>query len=81
MFCSTLIIFLLATTLIVIGPGMTSQAIPMIIKAIDPSLVIGWSPHKVDIVVGAIATITRLNACCPLFSLILRYKREYLAHS
>ncbi|KAH9987243.1 hypothetical protein BJV74DRAFT_796576 [Russula compacta] len=71
MFCSTMIIFLLATTLIVIGPGLTSQAIPMIIKAIDSSLVIGWSPHKVDIVVGTIATITRLNACFPLSSLML----------
>jgi hypothetical protein len=28
---------------------------------IDPSIVVGWSSHKLDVIVGIIAVITRLN--------------------
>ncbi len=62
LFGITTIIFLLATTIIVVGTPLTSQRIPIIIKLIDPTFVIGWSPHKLNVVVGILATITRLNA-------------------
>jgi len=61
LFGITTIIFLLATTIISVGTGLTSVGIPKIIKMIDPSFAIGWSPHKIDFVVGIIAVITRLN--------------------
>ena len=57
----TTIIFILATTVIVFGPGLTTQGIPFIIRMIDPSIVVGWSTHKLDVIVGIIAVITRLN--------------------
>jgi hypothetical protein len=63
LFGITTIIFLLATTVIVVGTPLTSQRIPNMIKFIDPTSVIGtWSPHELDVVVGILATITRLNA-------------------
>ena len=61
LFGITTIIFILATTVIIVGTGLTTQGIPIIIKMIDPSFVIGWSPHKMDVIVGIIAVITRLN--------------------
>ena len=67
MFGSTTLIFILATAMIVLGPGLTSQGIPTIIKKIDPSFAIGWSPHKMDVVIGIFAAITRLNACFHVF--------------
>ncbi|KAF8466063.1 hypothetical protein DFH94DRAFT_781592 [Russula ochroleuca] len=57
----TTIIFILATTVILLGPGLTTQGIPFIIKIIDPSFAVGWSPHKLNAVVGFVAVITRLN--------------------
>ncbi len=62
MFGSTTLIFVLATVVIIVGPGLTLQAIPGIIKFIDPSFAIGWSIHKIDIMTGVVATITRINA-------------------
>jgi hypothetical protein len=62
LFGITTFIFILATTVLAVGTGLTSQGIPIIIKMIDPSFVIGWSPHKVDVIVGVVAVITRLNA-------------------
>ncbi|KAH9032273.1 hypothetical protein EDB85DRAFT_2236275 [Lactarius pseudohatsudake] len=38
---STTLIFVLATVVIVVGPGLTLQAIPGVIRFIDPSLAIG----------------------------------------
>ena len=68
LFGITTIIFILATTVIIVGTGLTSQGIPIIIKMIEPSFDIGWSPHKMDVVVGIIAVITRLNVRLePLF--------------
>ncbi|KAI0283202.1 hypothetical protein BC826DRAFT_229707 [Russula brevipes] len=61
MFTTTTLSFILATTIIIVGPGLTSQGIPIIIKMINPSFAIGWSPHKMDVVVGIIAVVTRLN--------------------
>jgi hypothetical protein len=63
MFWSTTLIFLLATVVIVVGPGLTMQAIPGVIKYIDPSIAVGWSIHKIDVMTGVIAVITRINAC------------------
>ncbi|KAI9450481.1 hypothetical protein BJY52DRAFT_1191834 [Lactarius psammicola] len=62
LFGSTTVIFVLATVVIIVGPGLTLQAIPGIIKFIDPSFVIGWSTHKIDVMTGVVATITRINA-------------------
>ena len=62
MFVSTTIIFALATVAIVIGPGLTLQAIPGVITYINPSIAIGWSIHKIDVMTGVIAAITRINA-------------------
>jgi hypothetical protein len=62
LFGITTLIFLLATTVIAVGTPLTSQGIPIIIKMIDPSFVIGWSSHKMDVFVGIVAVITRLNA-------------------
>jgi hypothetical protein len=68
LFGITTLILILATIVIAVGTGLTSQGIPIIIKMIDPSFVIGWSSHKMDVVVGVIAVITRLNARFPPFS-------------
>jgi hypothetical protein len=66
-FAITTIIFLLATTVLYFGPGLTTQGIPFIIRMIEPSIAVGWSPHKLDVVVGVIAVISRLNARIPSF--------------
>jgi hypothetical protein len=63
----TTIIFILATTVLFFGPGLTTQGIPIIMKMIEPSIAVGWSPHKLDVVVGVIAVISRLNARIRLF--------------
>lgn len=60
-FAITTVIIILATTVLFIGPGLTTQGIPIIIKMIDPSIAVGWSPHKLDVIVGVIAVISRLN--------------------
>jgi hypothetical protein len=60
-FAITTIILILATTVLFFGPGITTQGIPIIIKMIEPSIAVGWSPHKLDVIVGVIAVITRLN--------------------
>jgi len=67
MFAITTVIFILATTIILFGPGLTAQGIPFIIRMIDPSVAVGWSTHKLDVVVGVIAVISRLNARIRLF--------------
>ncbi|KAI0245814.1 hypothetical protein BJV78DRAFT_1158349 [Lactifluus subvellereus] len=74
MFGSTTLIFVLATIVIAVGTGLTSQGIPIIIKLIDPSFVIGWSPHKIDVVVGIVATIYRLNACPVLGDVVCAWR-------
>ena len=61
----TTVIFILATAVILLGPGLTTQGIPFIIKIIDPSIAVGWSPHKLNAVVGFVAVITRLNVRLP----------------
>jgi hypothetical protein len=66
-FSITTVILILATTVLFFGPGITTQGIPFIIKMVDPSVAVGWSPHKLDVVVGVIAVITRLNARIRLF--------------
>jgi len=60
-FSITTIILILASIVLFFGPELTTQGIPIIIKLIDPSVAVGWSPHKLDVVVGIIAVITRLN--------------------
>jgi len=65
LFGITTIIFILCTTVIVLGPGLMSQGIPIEIKKLDPSFDKAWSPHKVHIVQVIIAVITRLNARFP----------------
>lgn len=71
MFGTTTVIFILATAAIVIGPALTSQGIPMIVKFIDSSFVIGWSPHKMNVATGVIATIIKVNARFHAFRLVL----------
>jgi hypothetical protein len=66
-FSITTIILILASTVLYFGPEITTQGIPFIIKMIDPTVAVGWSPHKLDVVVGVIAVITRLNARIRLF--------------
>jgi hypothetical protein len=66
-FTITTFILILATTVLFFGPGITTQGIPIIIKMVDPSIAVGWSPHKLDVIVGVIAVITRLNARIRLF--------------
>jgi hypothetical protein len=61
MFGSTTLIFVLATAVIVVGPGLTLQAIPGVINYIDPSIAVGWSIHKIDVMTGVVASITRIN--------------------
>lgn len=61
MFGSTTLIFVLATVVIIVGPGLTMQAIPGIIRFIDPSLAVGWSTHKINVMTGVVATVTRIN--------------------
>ncbi|KAI9439073.1 hypothetical protein H4582DRAFT_1946478 [Lactarius indigo] len=61
MFGSTTLIFVLATVVIIVGPGLTLQAIPGVIKFIDPSFAIGYSIHKIDVLTGVVAAITRIN--------------------
>jgi hypothetical protein len=71
MFGTTTLIFILATAAIVIGPALASQGIPMFIKMIDSSFTIGWSPHKVNVATGVLATIIKLNARFHVFCLVL----------
>jgi len=59
------IIFVLSTIVIVLGFGLASQGIPIVIKTVDPSFDKVWSPHKMHIVQVIIAVITRLNARFP----------------
>jgi hypothetical protein len=66
-FSITTIILILASIVLFFGPELTTQGIPIIIKLIDPSVAVGWSPHKLDVVVGIIAVITRLNVRIRLF--------------
>lgn len=66
-FAITTVIFILATTVLYFGPGLTTQGIPFIIRVIDPSITVGWSPHKLNVVVGVIAVISRLNVRIRLF--------------
>jgi len=65
MFGMTTLIFILATVVIALGSGLTYQGLPFIIKMIDSSVAVGWSSHKLDVIVGIIAVITRLNARFP----------------
>ena len=65
MFGMTTLIFILATVVIALGSGLTYQGLPFIIKMIDSSVAVGWSSHKLDVIVGIIAVITRLNASFP----------------
>jgi hypothetical protein len=60
-FAITTVILILATTVLFFGPEITTQGIPIIIKMIEPSIAVGWSPHKLDVIVGVIAVISRLN--------------------
>jgi hypothetical protein len=74
LFAITMIIFILSTTVIVLGPGLTSQGIPIEIKKMDPSFDRVWSPHKIHVVDAIICVITRLNARFPpsfIWSLIV----------
>ena len=72
---STTLIFVLATVVIIVGPALTLQTIPGFIKFIDPSFVIGWSNHKIDVMTGVVATVTRINVGFrfPQSDLLLRY--------
>jgi hypothetical protein len=62
LFGITAIIFVLSTIVIVLGPGLTSQAILIMIEKMDPSFDKLWSPHKIHIVSVIITVVTRLNA-------------------
>ncbi|KAI0245815.1 hypothetical protein BJV78DRAFT_1365187 [Lactifluus subvellereus] len=64
-------------TVIVVGPELTSQGIPIIIKLIDPSFVIGWSPHKIDVAVGIVATPILSDMVCAWRAIALwKYDRR-----
>jgi hypothetical protein len=78
MFGSTTLIFVLATVVIIVGPGLTLQAIPGFIKFIDPSFVIGYSTHKIDVMTGIVAAVTRINVGFrfPSSGLLLRYNER-----
>jgi len=60
-FAITTVILILASIVLFFGPEITTQGIPIIMKMIEPSIAVGWSPHKLDVIVGVIAVITRLN--------------------
>lgn len=87
MFGCTTLIFVLATAVIVVGPGLTLQAIPGVINYIDPSIAVGWSIHKIDVMTGVVASITRINvglrfpvpsrAAITKASLLLAYHQRY----
>jgi len=62
LFGITTIVFILSTIVIVLGPGLTSQGIPLIIKDLDPSFDKVWSARKIHLVIVIIAFITRLVA-------------------
>jgi len=85
MFGSTTLIFVLATAVIIVGPGLVLQVIPGFINFIDPSVVIGWSTHKIDVMTGVIASITRINPIisdmvCAWRAIVLwRYDRRVVA--
>jgi hypothetical protein len=66
-FAITTVILILASTVLFFGPSLTTQGIPIIIKMIEPSIAVGWSRHKLDVVVGVITVISRLNARIRLF--------------
>ncbi|KAI0275529.1 hypothetical protein BGY98DRAFT_992487 [Russula aff. rugulosa BPL654] len=84
-FAITTVIFILATTVLYFGPDLTTQGIPFIIRVIDPSIAVGWSPHKLNVVVGVIAVISRLNpvlsdVVCAWRAMVLwKYDRRVIA--
>jgi len=61
----TTIIFILSTTLVILGAGLASQGVPVIIKALEPSFDHVWSPHKMRIVGVIMGVIAKLNARSP----------------
>ena len=65
LFGITAIIFMLSTIVIVLGPRLASQVIPIMIKTRDPSFDRVWSPHKLYVVNAITTVITGLNACFP----------------
>ncbi|KAI0300044.1 hypothetical protein B0F90DRAFT_1726210, partial [Multifurca ochricompacta] len=71
MFGSSTLIFILATSVIIVGPGLTSQGIPSIIKFIDHSFAIGWSPHKIDVMTGVLATPILSDVVCAWRAIVL----------
>jgi len=65
LFGITTIIFILSTTVIVLGPAVIFQAIAITNKYIDPSFDGVWSQFKFGVVFLIILVITRLNARFP----------------
>jgi len=58
LFGITTIIFILSTIVIVLGPGLAFQLVPLMIKTMDPSSDRVWSPHKIHLVAVIIVFIT-----------------------
>jgi hypothetical protein len=67
LFGITTIIFMLSTIVIVLGPGLRSQGIHLIVKTIDPSLDRFWSLGKINVVSAVITVISRLIVRFPTF--------------
>jgi len=57
----TTIIFILSTTLVILGTGLVSQGLPVIIKVLEPSFDHVWSLHKMRIVGAIMGVIAKLN--------------------
>ncbi|KAI0258134.1 hypothetical protein BC834DRAFT_119953 [Gloeopeniophorella convolvens] len=61
MFSVTTFMFIFGTVAIVLGPGLTLQAVPFIVEDFDPSFPGGWSNRTTNTVAAIFAVITRLN--------------------
>ncbi|KAI0258520.1 hypothetical protein BC834DRAFT_1036326 [Gloeopeniophorella convolvens] len=66
MFCITTLMFVLGTVAIVLGPGLTLQIIPGVIRDFDSSFTGGWSNHTIDTVTSIFAVLIRFNVSSPL---------------
>ncbi|KAH8993744.1 hypothetical protein EDB92DRAFT_1853160 [Lactarius akahatsu] len=77
MFGSTTLIFVLATVVIIVGAGLTLQPIPGVIRFIDPSISIGWSIHKIDVMAGVVAAPVISDMVCAWRAVVLwKYDRR-----
>jgi hypothetical protein len=82
LFWITTIIFILSTTFMVFGPGLTSQLNLLAIQFFDATTFERiWSPHKINVVSVIIAVITRLVVRFPpslIWPLVVNNERSVL---